>query len=42
MVHRKSNGVLLRSFVEKLTEVFGNNARIAFGYLIATSSGRGL
>ena len=36
MVHRKSNGVLLRSFVEKLTEVFGNNSRIAFGYLIAT------
>lgn len=36
MIHRKSNGVLLRSFIEKLTEVFGENARIAFCYLVAT------
>lgn len=36
MIHRKNNGVLLRSFIEKLTEVFGENARIAFCYLVAT------
>lgn len=36
MIHRKTNGVLLRSFIEKLTEVFGENARIAFCYLVAT------
>lgn len=36
MVHTNKSGALLYDYVEKLTTVFGNNARVAFGYLLAT------
>ena len=36
MVHTNKSGVLLRDYVEKLTDVFGDNARIAFCFLVAT------
>lgn len=36
MVHTNKSGALLYDYVERLTTVFGNNVRVAFGYLLAT------
>ena len=36
MVHENRNGVKLYDFVARLTEVFGENARVAFSYLLST------
>ena len=36
MIHENRNGVRLFDFVSRLTDVFGENARIAFCYLLST------
>ena len=36
MVHENRNGVKLYDYVSRLTEVFGENANVAFCYLLAT------
>ena len=36
MVHENRNGVKLYDFVARLTDVFGENARVAFSYLLST------
>ncbi len=41
MVHTNKSGALLYDYVEKLTTVFGNNARVAFGYLLVHTNKSG-
>lgn len=36
MVHENRNGVKLRDYVSRLIEVFGENASVAFSYLLST------
>lgn len=36
MIHENRNGIKLTDFVSRLTDVFGENARVAFCYLLST------